>query len=316
MKNLKETILNNLKARPGEYIPGNELAGNLTPTRAAIWKQVQRLRREGYRISARPRLGYRLDGLPDRLDLLLPSKDRLWCLSTVDSTNAAARRLAEEGAPGGTVVIAEEQTRGRGRRNRSWSSDPGKGIWFSLLLRPENICPSLCAPLALVAAVSLARTLRVETGLPVKVKWPNDLLLKEKKVCGILTELKGEPDRVDYLILGAGLNVNHQVKDFPPSLREKAGSLYLAGGRFIARAELFLSLQRKLLEDCHTFFEQGFALFLPLWREYSSSLGHEVTVIRSNKIVEGKALDLDRSGALLLKDKEGKIHRMSYGEII
>lgn len=316
MNPLKEKILAQLKAYPGEFVSGARLSNRFGLTRAAVWKQVQTLRREGYAILAAPRKGYRLEEEPDRLDGKTLGLHKFLYYPAVESTNATVRALAEQGAADGTVVIAEEQLQGRGRRGRHWFSPPGKGLWFSMLLRPPGISPLSAAPITLVAATALGQELRRESGLHITLKWPNDLLLEGKKIGGILTELKGEPDLVEYLIIGAGLNINQSEADFPPELRETAGSLALAAERVFNRTALFMPLIKELEEACSIFFEQGFSRFRGLWIELNETLGKEVTVTWPGGTIRGAALDLDESGALLLRDLEDIVHRINFGEIV
>jgi BirA family transcriptional regulator, biotin operon repressor / biotin---[acetyl-CoA-carboxylase] ligase len=316
MNLLKEKILERLRSSPGEFTSGADLGRIFGLTRSAVWKQVQELRRDGYTISASPRKGYRLEEEPDRLDKKILALHNYFYHPAVESTNATARTLAEEGAVGGTVVIAEEQYGGRGRRGRHWFSPPGKGLWFSMLLRPSGIPPASAAPITLVAAAVLGQGLRRETGLNIALKWPNDLLLNGKKIGGILTELKGEPDRIEYLIIGAGLNINQRETDFPPQLRGTAGSLALAAGRVFNRTTLFLPLIAALEDASTVFFEEGFPRFRGLWIELNETLGKEIAVTWPGGTIAGTALDLDETGALLIKDRAAVVHRVNYGEIV
>lgn len=314
MNSSSETIIRQLKENRGRYLSGTAISGTLGISRAAVWKQVNALRKDGYRISAKPRLGYRLEKEPDRLDRELLALNGVDYYHTVDSTNAAARRLA--GEPGDSrVIIAESQTAGRGRRGRAWASPPGAGLWFSLLLQPSGIAAGAAAPVTLVCAVSLAERLRSETGLPVLVKWPNDLLVNGRKVCGILTEFKGEPDRVEYLVIGVGINVNQDTRDFPAELRIKATSLRLESGRSFDRTALFLGLRESLEQSCREFFKDGFARFRRSWLKLNGTLGHAVTVTWAGGTLQGTAVDLGHDGALLIRDNGGKLHRVDYGEI-
>lgn len=239
----------------------------------------------------------------------------IYYYQTVDSTNLAIRRLADEGAPSCSIVLAEEQQKGRGRLGRSWFSPPGCGLWFSILLRPRMLNPVNAAPITLVTAAIVAENLRNHHNLPVNVKWPNDLLFDAKKLGGILTELKGEPDRVEYIIVGIGLNVNQQPGDFPAELGMQSASLYMAGGRLIDRIDLFLSLRNDLLKAYALFFRNGFTPFRDLWKKNNRTLGQEVTVNWPGGKLEGKALDLTENGSLLIEDKQGQINIVNYGEI-
>ncbi|MFU8795638.1 MAG: biotin--[acetyl-CoA-carboxylase] ligase [Dethiobacteria bacterium] len=234
---------------------------------------------------------------------------------TVDSTNQAMHRLAKEGVPTYSIALAEEQLEGRGRLGRSWFSPPGSGLWFSMLIRPMMLTPAGASPLTLVTAAVMAAHLNDHYNLPVKVKWPNDLLIDGKKAGGILTELKGDPDRVEYLIVGIGLNVNQQLNDFPAELDRQSTSLYIASGLKINRLDLFLSLRDELLNAYPLFLKEGFTPFRDLWKENNTTLGQEVTLNWDGGKLEGKALDLTETGALLISDKDGQIHIINYGEI-
>lgn len=234
----------------------------------------------------------------------------------VDSTNRVAHCLAGQGYPGGTTVLAEMQTAGRGRHGRSWNSSPGKGLWFSLLLRPpRTLVPAGAAALTLAVAATAAGALTAETGVPLHVKWPNDLQADGRKVAGILTEMKAEPDRIDYIIVGIGINVNQARADFPPELRDRAGSLRLAAGHSFDRPPLFLALRKTTLDACLLYFEQGFVPFHQTWKDINITLGRPVRVFRPGGYLDGTALDLDPDGALLLRDRRGRLHRLRSGEL-
>ncbi len=309
------TILEIIRNSSPQFVSGEYLSARLGITRAAVWKMMQALRGEGFAIEARPRKGYRLLSEPDRLP-----GDKLVALGihyykSVESTNAIARTLAEQGCPGKSVIIAEEQLDGRGRRGRSWSSPPGKGLWFSILLRPDRIAPGEISPVTLVTAVALARTLKRETGLPVTIKWPNDLLIRERKICGILTEIKGEPDHIEYLIIGIGINVLQERKDFPPDLRCPPSSLYLESGARTDRTSLFLLLLERLSSSLELFFQQGFAPFRAPWIELNSTLGRMVNLSWPGGGIKGRAIDLDCRGALIVEDNAGIHHYLNYGEL-
>lgn len=235
---------------------------------------------------------------------------------TLGSTNVELRRLAEEGAPDGTVVLADSQNHGRGRRGRFWYSPPGKGLYFSVLLRPQRSKAAEAAALTPVAAVSTARLLRDTTGIAVTIKWPNDLLVGTGKLGGILAEAKTEGAALRYLLLGLGLNFNHRSDDFPADLRGRATSLALESGRSFKRTPLFLSLLERLLVDCRLFSERGFTPFQAAWKEMSATLGNTVEIAGPKETLRGKAVDIDTAGALLIEDEQKKRHRIICGEII
>jgi len=311
----RKKILETLQKYHPHFVSGEILSSLTGTTRAAVWKTIKSLRQEGFLIEGRTRKGYCLLGEPDRLEGERLVAPEIHFYQSTESTNTLARDLAEKGCPGGTVVIAEEQLQGRGRRGRSWSSPPGKGLWFSLLLRPEGLTPEEASPVTLVAAVALARALRKECGLPVTIKWPNDLLIRGKKICGILTEVKGEPDHIDYLVIGTGINVLQEKDDFPPDLRQPGSSPFLEGGGRLNRTTLFLHLLEELKTSLQQFFQQGFAPFHGPWKELNSTLGLPVNLTWPGGSLKGRALDLDCRGALIVEDNAGKHHLINYGEL-
>ncbi len=312
---MKKNILDYLQNNRDRHMSGNAISKELGISRAAVWKQICNLRREGYRINARPNCGYRLEEEPDRLNKDLLEERGIMYYREVDSTNLVVRRLAEEGCPSYTTVIAEEQLQGRGRLGRDWFSPACSGLWFSVVLRPEKITLANAAPVTLVTAAALANNLKNKQGLAVKIKWPNDLLINAKKFGGILSEVKGEPDRIEYLIIGVGLNVNQQADDFPADLKKQATSLLLESGRAFDRTSLFFSLWENLCRAYDLFMEEGFTPFRESLLSCQAFLGREVKVTWSGGTLVGLAVDLDRDGSLLVKDKKGAVQRIYYGEI-
>ncbi|MDN5347926.1 MAG: BirA family transcriptional regulator [Clostridia bacterium] len=318
----KSNLLEILRRRQGTYVSGEDLSRLLGVSRTAIWKQVRSLRREGYEIDAQPRLGYCLLSVPDAFypDEVLTGLKTSWLgrslyyYDEVGSTNQVAKELADAGAGEGTLVIAERQTSGRGRLGRSWVSPPRKGAWFSLVLRPR-VLPAFAPQLTLLAAVAVQAAIRDCTGLALGIKWPNDLLARGRKICGILTEMKAEMDAVDYLVLGIGLNINLQVEDFPPELRDTASSLLLETGRQFVRVPLLQAILAKL-EDAYTLWqEEGFAPIRRAWKEANVVLGQKVRLNSWGEIFEGEAVDIDETGALLIKEAGGRVLRFASGEV-
>jgi len=320
---LKEEILKLLKKNPGTYVSGEEICQNLRVTRAAVWKQIQSLREEGYVIEARPRWGYRLLQSPDRLypaeikeglgTLVMGQKKIIYC-PTLVSTNDLAWAEAQEGCPEGTLVVAEEQTGGKGRLGRSWHSPYGQGLFFSLVLRPL-VNPQEVARVTMLAAVAIASAIDKVTGLNAGIKWPNDLLVDGKKVSGILAEMQGEQDRVNFLIMGVGINVNHELNDFPEELQPVATSLKLAGGRQVERVRLLQACLESFEQWYFLWLEQGFAPVLARWKELSVTLNRAVRASTLKKTWEGWAQDVDEDGALLLRLPNGELQRLATGEV-
>ena len=233
---MEEKILKVLKESNSGYVSGEDLSKGLNVTRASVWKHVENLRRIGYEIEAQPHLGYRLVSIPDKL----LAHEIKWGLKTkilgkiiytyekVSSTNDRACQIAEEGGEEGTVIVAEQQSKGKGRMGRSWSSPRG-GIYLSVILRPKLI-PTEVSKLTLVAALSVAQTIRDTAGLRALIKWPNDILVGKKKLCGILTELKAEQDMTSFVILGIGINVNTRKSLLPEnstSISEESDEKFL-----------------------------------------------------------------------------------------
>ncbi len=241
---------------------------------------------------------------------------KIYSYRSLDSTNLTARRLAEEGAPSYSIVVADEQRSGRGRQGHNWFSPPGLGLWFSIILRTEDLSPYEIAPITLVTAAVLASYLRKAYKIEAMVKWPNDLLVKGAKIGGILTEsrmIKGGPGYL--VVVGIGLNINQSQNDFPPELKDLATSLFRVTGKKYNRNDLLLSIRKELFRAYRLFFIEGFTPFQELWEKNSSTLGKKVKITWPGGIMEGEALGLNHDGALLIKDRENIIHHLHHGEI-
>ncbi len=317
----EELVLAFLAEAGDEVVSGEAISDKLGLTRAAVWKHVEGLRAQGYRIDAVASRGYRLVEIPDRLRALeirplLATHDLgqvLHCHEELGSTSDRAKQLAEGGAGHGEVVVAERQTAGRGRRGRSWSSAAGQGVSFSVILRPEALPPARAPELTLVAAVAICDALR-QAGVEAGIKWPNDLLAGGRKIAGILTEMAAEADRVQWVVIGVGVNVNSRREDFPEPLREEATSVLLERGQPAPRA-LLLAACLTLLEDwvdLHA--EQGFEPIRAAWRERSVTLGQRVAVRTDGGELVGVAEEIDATGALLVRTAAG-LERVLAGDV-
>jgi BirA family biotin operon repressor/biotin-[acetyl-CoA-carboxylase] ligase len=323
-KDTSKEMLAILQKASGNYVSGEYLSQCLGITRAAIWKRMAVLKKEGFVIEASTRKGYRLceqtrpyGRLSVQQGLVTRSFGReLKFLETVDSTNNYLKQMAYEGAPEGTVVLADEQTAGRGRLGRSFLSSPGKGIWMSLLLRPE-LHPSQVHSLTLAASVAVARVLEPLNIPGCGIKWPNDILIGGKKVCGILTEMSAEMDRVAWVIIGIGLNVNHTAQDFPEDLKELATSLYLSRGidEFLERSSLAANMINQLEEIYLNYLEKGSSWVVEQWKKYNLTLGKRVRLISTAGEMVGCAEDLLPDGRLILVDDSRQRHEVLSGEI-
>ena len=314
----QQALLRLLQSAP-THLSGAHLADRLGLSRTAVWKRIERLRTLGYQVEGSPRLGYRL--APEQ-DLLLP-EDVLtglplqWLRGPVHhfvslpSTNDAAKVLARQGAPEGTLVLAETQSAGRGRLGRTWESPPGTGIYLTLVLRP-SLPPAELPKLTLLAAVAVVEAIQAATGLHTGIKWPNDILWQGKKLGGILTEMETESDIIFHVVLGVGLNVNTPA--FPAPLAGIATSLASTGQTYsrLALVRAWLSA----MDDLYgRFLRQEFAAILDRWRQLAVTLGQTVTIRRGDQIKTGLALDVAPDGALLLGRADGTVERILSGEI-
>jgi BirA family biotin operon repressor/biotin-[acetyl-CoA-carboxylase] ligase len=301
-------------------LSGEELARRLGCSRAAVWKQVAALRRQGYLIEASHARGYALGAAPDRLGPaeLAPHLTGSWrdvrWFAEVDSTQRVARDLARAGAAEGTVVIAEAQTAGRGRLGRTWHSPPGQNLYCSIVLRPR-LAPAAVPQIALVAGVAVAAAIQEVTGVTPRIKWPNDVLVEGRKVSGILTEMEAEVDRVHHVVAGIGVNLNATRSAFPPDLRGKVTSLRLVTGKPVDRAAFTGRLLAALEPRYGRFLGAGFALLRPEWESYSCLTGTEIRVASPEGEVAGRVVGLDDDGALMLQLPDGTTSRIVAGEV-
>lgn len=317
----EEMILGFLAEGGDDFVSGAALSDKLGLPGAAVWKHVEQLRRLGYLIDAQPARGYRLRAIPDRLTELelgplLATRDlgrALHHFETIGSTNSRAWELGQEGAFHGEVVVAEHQTEGRGRRGRAWASPKGANLYFSVVLRPD-LPPSRAPEVTLLAAVALCETLR-EAGAEATIKWPNDIQIGDKKVAGVLTELCAEADRIDFIVLGVGVNLNASLEDFPVEVAQVATSLMLARGQRVPRALFTAALWTRLEQWTDRWIEEGFAPVRAAWRALSSTLGEEVLVRSEGSELRGVAEDIDESGALLVR-VDGSLERVLAGDVV
>ena len=303
-----------------EPVSGERLAAAAGVSRAAVWKRVNRLKALGYEIAGEPRKGYRLLAVPDKL---LPEeilhglaarrlRGPIHHFEVIDSTNDLAKELGGKGAPEGTLVVAEAQRAGRGRLGRQWESPPAVGLYVSLVLRPR-LPPTDLPQITLTTAVAGVKALQRAAGLTPGIKWPNDLLLDGKKVGGVLTEMETESDRIRYLVVGWGLNVNNA--GLPPELTAIATSLFLAAGRTFSRVAILQAWLEEFEGLYERFLAREFPGILREWKEHAVTLGREVQVRQGTVLISGRALDVDEDGALLLEQRSGEIIRVVSGEI-
>lgn len=317
---MKTKILRALREQEG-YVSGQELCETLQVTRAAIWKRIKQLQQEGYEIEAVSNRGYRIVGCPDTIaaEEVESRLETAWIgrpvryFEEITSTNQYAKKIAEEGAPEGTLVIADEQTQGKGRSGRSWKTPSGTAIAMTLLLRPK-LPPERISMVTLVMGLAVTSACRALYGLPVGIKWPNDVVINGKKLCGILTELSMELTAVNYVVIGIGINVN--VQEFPEEIAGTATSLLLELGRVENRAEL--------IAVCMKYFEEYYEQFLQtgdlsgLLEQYNKLLlnkGRKVRVLEPGHEYVGTALGISGKGELLVRREDGTETRVYGGEV-
>ena len=306
-----------------EGVSGAELSERLGISRAAVWGRIEELRKLGYDIEASPHNGYRLLTVPDVLhadDLLsrlgktkVIGRD-IRVFQDTTSTNDIVEKLARDGVKEGVVVFAESQTKGRGRLGRKWVSPRGKGLWFSVLLRPK-LRPQAVTQLTIASATALVRAIHSQTGLHSEVKWPNDILIRGRKVAGILTEMKAELDGVNYALLGIGLDVNVAGNEFPPDLRKLATSLRIETGEAMVRAELATKILGELDRDYARICSGQFESLADEWEEQCTTIGRDVAIRIGERRLTGRAESLDADGALLLRTQHGHLERIIGGDV-
>lgn len=316
-----ERILEILRQAAGP-VSGPEIAHRVNISRAAVWKHVHRLIDQGYGISREKPGGYRLEETPDRL---LPAEIAplltthrigrvIHHFETIDSTNQKAMELARSGAAEGEVVIAEAQTRGRGRLGRSFFSPAGVSFYASIILRPP-IPPAVAPQITLVAGLAVALAVERAIGLRPGLKWPNDVMLGHLKVAGILTEMESEADRVLHVVCGPGVNLNVPAAAFPPDLRDIATSILSTTGHRVDRrafaADFFAQLERLYDE----FLKGGFAVLRKRWESYSILNGRRVAIAGIGERAEGKVIGLDDDGALRVRTRAGEVSRVISGDV-
>ncbi len=315
---MKEKILEYLKKKH-DYFSGDEIGQHLGISRQGLWKHIQDLKDSGYDIVAVPHLGYRLESCPDRLFALEITRGlntkfiakKIHYFDYLASTMDLAMQLGMQAAPGGTLVLVESQTRGRGRLGRSWFSPKYKGIYLSLILRP-GILPAASPILTLLSAVSICEAIKKVVGLDAQIKWPNDVLIHNKKVAGILTEMNAEVDKVNFVVIGIGLNVNNDKK----SLIAQATSLKEQLGAPVSRILLLQELLRRIENNYFLLEDKGSQNIIDKWRNFSFTLGRRVKVYCQNKHIEGSAVDIDNDGGLLIRKDSGLMQKVSSGDVM
>lgn len=317
---MKSEILHILRNQEG-YVSGQELCRRFGVSRTAVWKVMNQLKGEGYEIEAVPNKGYHITACPDIISAeevksLLETRwagQEIAYYSLIDSTNNRAKRLAEEGAPHGALVIADEQSGGRGRRGRGWATPPKSSIAMTLIIRPE-LPPEKASMLTLIMGMAVASACQELLKLPVQIKWPNDAVIGGRKICGILTEISAEMHAIHYLVIGTGINVN--MEEFPESIRDTATSLSLAAGHPVNRAQVICG--------CMKYFEKYYEIFMETqdlsglkdsYHKMLVNLGAEVRVLEPGNEYTGISRGINDRGELLVEREDGAIEEVYAGEV-
>lgn len=317
---MKEKILSLLQDAD-DYISGQNLCEMLGVSRTAIWKYIRQLQEEGYVIDAVKNRGYRLKECGDILSLHELKRQmgtrwlgkNLYFHDTIDSTNLEAKRMADSGAPEGTLVVADCQESGRGRLGRVWTSPAGCGLWMSFVLKPSY--PALQASMVtLVTAMAVMEAIEETAGVPVQIKWPNDLVVQGKKVCGILTEMGMEEGRISFIVPGIGINVNNDY--FPEELCGKAISLAMLTGHPVSRAALAGAICRSFEKYYRDFLEQGnLSGMMDAYNEKLVNRNRQVVISDGAGSFTCLSEGIDETGALLVRHEDGRQEAVSSGEV-
>lgn len=316
---MQNQVLSLLK-QAGGYLSGEEISRQLGVSRAAVWKAVKALREKGYVIDSVTNRGYRLSSQPDLLDAAAIQSGlstrflgrNIVALEETDSTNEEAKRQGGAGAPDGTLCVAERQTGGKGRLGRTWSSPAGSGVWMSLLLRP-SVAPQEATQLTLIVGLSVCQAIRRLTGCPAMIKWPNDIVIGRKKVCGILTELTADMEQIHYVVVGIGINAN--IPQFEGELEKKATSLLLETGQKIDRAALVRAVLEEFEKNYDRFLTDLTADFITPYEALCVSLNRQVSVIRGGRELTGQSIGLTKEGELRIRLESGDILEVGSGEV-
>lgn len=319
---MKVKILRILKGSGNNFVSGEKISEELGVSRAAVWKYINAIKEDGYEIEAISRKGYRIISSPDKLtseeiQSFLRTKyvgKNIIYYESIGSTNSKAKELAEIGEEHGTVIISEEQTTGRGRLGRDWVSPKYKGIWMSIILRP-SITTQNISQITLIGAAAVQKAI-FEMGIKTAIKWPNDIVLSSKKVCGILTEMSGEIDHINYLIMGIGINVNLKEEDIPKDLKNVASSLLIESSKYIDRKVLLANVLNIFEELYSDFVLNGdIKETIEICRENSALIGSEIQLINRGKVTIAKGINIGDSGELVIENHNGNLEYIVSGEV-
>jgi len=322
MESTRTRLIALLSESKEEYISGQALSESLDISRNSIWKHMKELEKDGYEIEGVPRKGYRIKELPNKVSdntVKWGLKTKWLGQSIIHKTSAPSTQLlihkaARENAPHGTIAIADEQTEGRGRMNRPWHSTPGKGMWLSLLLRPD-ILPQQAPQLTLLTATVLADVIKNHTELEPLIKWPNDILLNNHKTAGILTEMQSEQDMIQYIVIGIGFNINHVKADLPDDIEKKATSLKIETGKDWPINDFIQYFLEAFEVAFERYISNGFPEVKKKWESYGFKIGEKIKIATPKKVDEATFHGIADDGALLIRNSSGDVTKIYSGEI-
>lgn len=322
MESTRNKLIELLESSDYEFVSGQSLSEKLSISRSAIWKHMKELEKDGYQIEGVTKKGYRIMKSPDKV-----SENTIqWGLktnwlgkniihkTTTTTTQQIAHQAAQEDAVHGTVIVADEQTKGKGRLARQWYSAKSKGIWMSIILRP-NILPVMAPQLTLLSATVLADTISGNTALTPKIKWPNDIFINHQKTAGILTEMQAEQDQIQYVVIGVGINVNQTEEDFQDDIKDKATSLYLETGQEWNIKDLIQHVLLSFEKSYDLFMEKGFQDVKYKWESYGYRIGEQIKIKTLHREWEAKFLGIAEDGALLTLTESDGIKKIYSAEI-
>ena len=312
-KKILELILKN-----NEYISGEEISSLLGISRTAVWKNINKLKEEGYVFESSTKKGYRLIEVPNNLNdkelsILLNDKYKVYVYDEVDSTNSEAKRISMDNKAEKIIVIGNRQTAGKGRRGRIWESYDENGIWFSILIRP-NILPQNASMLTLIAGLSVVNSIKKITNLDTMIKWPNDIVINGRKISGILTEMSSEIDYINYVIIGIGINLNNT--SFSENLKNIATSIYNEIGMAISKKELFLEIIQNFDKLYNEFLEtENLEKIISEYNQVCINIGRDLIIEKNNEKIFGTGVRVNSDGELVIKTLNDEIISVSSGEV-
>jgi len=322
VESTRNKLIRILSNNMDHYISGQALSEKLHISRTAIWKHMNELKKDGYEIEGVSNKGYRIIRGPDKL-----SENTIrWGLQTdwlgkniiheerASSTQTIAHRAAQETAEHGTVVIADEQIKGKGRMSRTWHSAKGKGMWISIILRPK-IPPYRAPQLTLLTAVVLANVINKKVHPNVSIKWPNDILMNGKKAAGILTEMQAEQDQIQYIVVGIGLNINQTIQDFPEDVLKKATSLKIETGKDVSINKLVKEFLTQFETAYEEYLKEGFSSVKARWESFGFRIGEMISIQTPKTRKRATFFGIGEDGELLIQSEDGQIEKLYSGEI-